>query len=202
MARRWTRTTHGREGRETSRVKHEGGGGSIVQRSGGQDRTGVDFRKTVRNRKFRAQVMKNAKRGRKSAAALEMPSVSALTVVQRPMCPHDLTDEESEVWFAVVNRLPADWFPVETHPLLTQYCRSVIQARRVAELIERATSDLNLETNEPTLSVAGYDRLLKMQARCSASIAMLATKMRISQQATTNHRGNKKAVTPKKPWED
>lgn len=135
------------------------------------------------------------KRGRKSAASIEMPTISALTLVERAKCPHDLTDEESEVWFSVVNRLPADWFPAETHPLLTQYCRSVIQARRVAELIERATAD-------PELSVSAYDRLLKMQARCSASIAMLATKMRISQQATTNHRGNKKQVSPKKPWED
>lgn len=138
--------------------------------------------------------MQKAKRGRKSAAALEIPAVSALSVIQRPNCPHDLTDEESEIWFAVVNRLPADWFPTETHPLLTQYCRTVIQARRIAELIEQATAD-------PELSVSAYDRLLKMQARCSSSLAMLATKMRISQQATTNHRGNKKQVTPRKPWE-
>lgn len=138
--------------------------------------------------------MAMAKRGRKSAASLEVAAVSPLEVVERPRCPHDLTDEEAEVWFAVVNRLPADWFPVETHPLLVQYCRSTIQARRVAELIEKATAD-------PELSVAAYDRLLRMQARSSASIAMLATKMRISQQSTSNHRGNKKQVSPRKPWE-
>jgi len=138
--------------------------------------------------------MAQTKRGRKSAASLEIAATSPLSVVERPRCPHDLNDEEAEIWAAVVNRLPADWFPEETHPLLVQYCRSVIQARRVAELIEQATSD-------PELSVSAYDRLLKMQARCSASIAMLATKMRISQQATTNHRGNKKQVSPAKPWE-
>lgn len=145
--------------------------------------------------------MAQAKRGRKSAASLAIMSPSSIEMIERPHCPHDLNDEESEVWFSVVNRLPADWFPAETHPLLIQYCRSVVQARRVAELIEKATSDLDPETKEPTLTVSGYDRLLKMQARCSASIAMLATKMRISQQATTNHRGNKKQVSPAKPWE-
>lgn len=138
--------------------------------------------------------MVQTKRGRKSAASLEIARPDSIELVERPVCPHDLNDEEAEVWSAVVNRLPADWFPAETQPLLVQYCRSVIQARRVAELIEQATSD-------PELSVSAYDRLLKMQARCSASIAMLATKMRISQQATTNHRGNKKQVSPAKPWE-
>lgn len=141
------------------------------------------------------------KRGRKSAAAHEVVTVAKIEAIQRPQCPHDLTDEESEVWFVVVNRLPADWFPAETHPMLVQYCRATVQARRVAELIEKATSDLDPETGEPTLTVSAYDRLLKMQARQSATLAMLATKMRISQQATTNHRGNKKQVSPKKPWE-
>lgn len=142
-----------------------------------------------------------AKRGRKSAASLEIAAPATVELIERPKCPHDLNDEESEVWFSVVNRLPADWFPTETHPLLVQYCRQVVQARRIAELIEKATSDLDPETKEPTLTVADYNRLLIMQTRCSASIAMLATKMRISQQATTNHRGNRKQISPKRPWE-
>ena len=141
------------------------------------------------------------KRGRKSAASLEIATPAVIETISRPACPHDLGDEEAEVWFTVVNRLPADWFPAETHPLLTQYCRATIQARRVAELMERALSDIDPETKEPTLTVAAYDRLLKMQARQSATLASLATKMRISQQATTNHRGNKKQVSAKKPWE-
>jgi hypothetical protein len=138
--------------------------------------------------------MAAAKRGRKSAASMEFASVTALEVIERPACPHDLSDEESEVWFAIVNRLPADWFPIETHPILSQYCRHAVQARRISELIEKATGD-------PELSVTDYDRLLKMQERESRAIASLATKMRISQQATTNHRGNKKQVSPRKPWE-
>lgn len=133
------------------------------------------------------------KRGRKSAASLEI-AARPVEVVQRQRPPHDLNDEEVEVWASVVEAEPADWFSPSTVPLLAQYCRHVIQARRIAELIERATSD-------PGLSVKDYDRLLKIQQRESAIIRSLATTMRISQQATTNHRGNKKPTASKKPWE-
>ena len=136
-----------------------------------------------------------AKRGRVSAAAMELAHVSAIETVARQRPPHELTDEEVEVWAAVVEDQPADWFTPSTVPLLAAYCRHVVSARRVAELIEKATSD-------PSLSIVDYDRLLKMQRGESAAIAQLATKMRVSQQSLTNHRGNKsnKNAT-RKPWE-
>lgn len=135
-----------------------------------------------------------SKRGRKSAASLMVAPVGPVETVERQRPPHDLTDEEVEIWAAVVATEPADWFSRSNSPLLAQYCRHVIHARRVGELIERATSD-------PELSVVDYDRLLKMQERESRAIAGLATKMRISQQATTNHRGNKRPAASRKPWE-
>lgn len=133
-------------------------------------------------------------RGRTSAASLTVAKVSPVETVERQRPPHDLSDEEVEVWSAVVNSEPADWFSPGNVPLLSQYCRHTIHARRIAELIERATAD-------PELAVSAYDRLLKMQDRESRAIASLATKMRISQQATTNHRGNKKPNAARKPWE-
>src|SRR4051794_40539428 len=123
-----------------------------------------------------------AKRGRPSAASLAI-AVRPIEIVERQRPPHDLSDEETEIWAAVVNTEPADWFSPSTVPLLAQYCRHVVQSRRVAELIERATGDREL-------SIVDYDRLLKMQERESRAVATLATKMRISQQSTTNHRGN------------
>jgi hypothetical protein len=133
-------------------------------------------------------------RGRESAAALAVAPVPAVERVERQRPPHDLTDEEVEVWVAVTSTEPADWFSPSTVPLLAQYARHVIHARRVAELIERATSD-------PELSVQDYDRLLKMQERESRTIASLATKMRIAPQSTTNHRGNKRRATSSRPWQ-
>ena len=89
---------------------------------------------------------------------------------------------------------PADWFSKSNGPLLAQYCRHVVRARRIAELVQQAEDDAALQVKD-------YDRLLKMQERETRAISGLATKMRISQQATTNHRGNKRPTEARKPWE-
>jgi hypothetical protein len=119
---------------------------------------------------------------------------SPIEITERQQAPHDLNDEECEVWVAVVSSEAADWFTTATRPLLAQYARHVVQSRRVAELLERALSDKNL-------SIGEYNQLLKMQDRESRAIAMLATKMRISQQTTINHRGNRQTTFRRKPWE-
>lgn len=133
-------------------------------------------------------------RGRKSAASLTVPATVAVETVQRPDAPYDLTDEQSEEWWAVVNRMPADWFPRETHGMLAQYCRHVVAARRVAQLI----ADLEKSSD---FDVENYDRLLKMQEREGRSISSLATRMRISQQATVRAEKARKPSVVKKPWE-
>jgi len=116
-------------------------------------------------------------RGRRSAAALAVVPASPLETVQRQKAPYELNDEETEIWEAVVGDYAADWFSPSTVPLLTAYCRHTIQARRVAELIEKAIGN-------PDLAVQDYDRLLKMQERESRAISALASRMRIAQQAT------------------
>ena len=88
----------------------------------------------------------------------------------------------------------ADWFQPDTYPLLVQYCRHTVAARRVASLVEHA------EGGE-TIDVVEYDRLLKMQEREGRAMSSLAVRMRICQQATTNHRGNKEPKATKKPWQ-
>lgn len=134
-------------------------------------------------------------RGRQSAAALSVISGGGVETIRRPEPAVELTDEEAEVWRVVVNRLPADWFPAETLPLLGQYCRHAVAGRRVAQLIEGMQSDAE------GFSIKDYDRLLKMQERESRCLASLATKMRISQQTTYDKSRKKGSVTPKKPWE-
>lgn len=134
------------------------------------------------------------KRGRPSAASLVVRQ-NVLDKMERMKAPHDLTDEETEVWVSVVNSEPADWFSPSTAPALAQYCRHCVQARRVAELIERLTGDRSL-------SVHDYNKLLTMQDRESKAIANLATKMRIMQQSTRTHRGNNRPTISLNPWED
>lgn len=145
-------------------------------------------------------------RGRKSSEqgktlAIAEISVGALDRVERQRPPHDLTDEEVEVWVSIVNTEQADWFSPGNVPLLTQLCRHVVHARRVAELLERALSDINPTTKQPTLSIQDYDRLLKMQERESGAMMSLATKLRITNQSITNQRGNFRTPAARKPWE-
>ena len=130
-------------------------------------------------------------RGRTSAAALAV--AKPVQRIDRPDAPYDLSDEQSEEWWAVVNRLPADWFPRETHGLLTQYCRHVVAARRVAQLVTACEGSAEMDLDE-------YDKLLKMQEREGRALSSLATRLRISQQATMDKRTTK-PKTVSKPWQ-
>ena len=136
-------------------------------------------------------------RGRKSLGDLTITPATTSGVVevterQRP--PHDLTDEECEVWHAVVACEPAEWFSVSVRPILAQYCRHTVHTRRLAELIERTMSKKNIDLD-------AYERLLNMQSRESRIQVTLATKLRLTPQSTTNHRGHRRVSLAKKPWE-
>ncbi|MFE3839468.1 hypothetical protein [Pseudogemmobacter sonorensis] len=132
-------------------------------------------------------------RGRVSAASLEVAQPGGVERVQRPDAPYDLTDEQAEVWWRVVNRLPADWFPAETHGLLSDYCRHEVKSRRISQLVAAAESD------DP-LDIDMLDKLYKMAERESRAASSLATRLRITQQATVSPKA-KKPGQAKRPWE-
>jgi hypothetical protein len=135
-------------------------------------------------------------RGRDSAAALAIVTPgSELTFITRPEPPSELTDEQAFEWREVVNRLPAEWFPRETWGLLAQYCRHVVAARRIAQLIAA------LEATDGTLDIGEYDRLLKMQEREGRALSSLATRMRLSQHSTYDKK-KKKPIESTKPWQE
>jgi hypothetical protein len=136
------------------------------------------------------------KRGPKSAAERDvtLPNPKVIEVVSRPDAPYDLTDEQAQEWWAVVNRLPADWFPRETHGMLVQYCRHVVSARRVAQLLTQAEAAKRLD-------LARYNQLLIMQEREGRALSSLATRMRISQQATVPTPRAHKPDWVDNPWD-
>lgn len=136
-----------------------------------------------------------AARGRKSAASTEITINNTVEVINRPNPPKDLTVEQSDEWNAVVDRMPADWFPRETHGLLTQYCRHVIAARRIAQLISKTEKAKAFDIDD-------YDKLLKMQEREGRAISSLATRMRISHQATVRAESARKPNQIAAPWEN
>ena len=136
-----------------------------------------------------------AARGRKSAASTEITISSNIEVVHRPAPPNELTKEQSDEWIALVDRMPADWFPRETHGMLTQYCRHIVAARRIGQLISKAEKSKQFDLDE-------YDKLLKMQEREGRAISSLATRMRITQQATVRAESARKPNQISAPWED
>lgn len=146
--------------------------------------------------------------GRKSAASLAVVTAEGLAEIRRPEPPEELTDDQSHEWRAVVNRLPAEWFPRETHGMLAQYCRHIIAARRVAQMIQTLEDELAKAADEGTSkaeillqSTKAMDRLLKMQEREGRAISSLATRMRISQQSTLDRERKKPTKSAKRPWE-
>lgn len=132
-------------------------------------------------------------RGRKSGSELAVISSEGIETVSRPRPPVELTDEQAAEWQAVVNRLPAEWFPRETLGLLAQYCRHVVAARKVARMISTLDDQGEFDLDD-------YDKLLKMQEREGRALSSLATRMRITQQ-TTYDKSKKKGKAGKRPWE-
>jgi len=138
------------------------------------------------------------KRGQKSSAELATIGPAGIVTMRRPEPTPDMTQEQGEVWQSVVNRLPAEWFPAETLPMLAQYCRHVVSSRHVAQLIERAMSDGEFDLDE-------YNRLLIMQEREGRAMSSLASRMRLTQQSSLHFEKaqRKKRVVPEaaKLWE-
>jgi hypothetical protein len=104
-----------------------------------------------------------------------------------------LSAAEAEVWAAITESLPADWFGAGQIPLLAGYCRHVGASNRIARMIEQAMS-------ETEINVRALNRLLIMQARESAALASLGTKLRLTVQSTRTRRGNPIPVGTR-PWE-
>ena len=120
-----------------------------------------------------------------------------VNTVSRPDPPDSLrlTDEQTDEWWAIVNRMPADWFPRETHAVLAQLCRHVIRAKRLAQL-------LDAKERAKTVDVEEYVSLLRAEEAQSRAIASLATRLRITQQSlvSANKTRTGDADFPK-PWD-
>ena len=131
-------------------------------------------------------------RGRKSAAQLGVIA-AGIDAVQRPDPPAELTAEQAEVWRDTVAVMRAAWFGRETWPLLIQYCRHVVHARHIAKLLQAT----DLESD-----IGKFRKLWGIEARESALIAMLATRMRLTHQSSADpkKKHDPSAALPK-PWE-
>ena len=141
-----------------------------------------------------------AQRGRKSLAATSAASLPALAESRIQPSLH-LSDPEIDVWVRLVNDNPASSF-TETHrDMLEMYCRHVVQSRLLASQIE----DFQMEWLKTDEGLKRYDKFLTMREREVRSASSLATRLRITRQATadpkTVGRANNNLPRDKKPWE-
>jgi hypothetical protein len=142
-----------------------------------------------------------ATRGRKSSASLQVAGLSAsIGVCQRLAPPLHMSDAEIVVWLQVVNDQPAASFTATHSPMLEQYCRHIVQARVIADMI--CAFDAAWANDDDGLK--RYDKLLAMQEREGRAASSLATRLRITRQAIdqqTIARSQINAPKGRKPWE-
>jgi len=127
-------------------------------------------------------------------ASLMVPDSSEF--IQRPDAPYDLTDEQAEEWRAIVSTMDPGHFMRGNYPLLAQLCRHIVNARRLAQLIEQCAKEKDFDRKE-------FGILLQLEATESAAIVRLSRSMRLTQQAvkrleTTRH---PKGERVKNPWD-
>lgn len=136
------------------------------------------------------------KPGRKSTAALASVTALPVRLIQPPA---ELSADQADVWSSVVVTKPADWFDAGSVPILAAYCRAVVEARKVASLVEAMTVDMLLLDD----GLKRYKDLRRLQAELAGEVNTLARAMRLTQQA--KYRADAAGVADKKasgarPW--
>ena len=139
-----------------------------------------------------------AQRGRKSAASL---AVIRQITDHRPPPPDELTEAQAVEWRRIVGRMPGDWFPAETHPLLVGLCRHIVMARELAGMLDGFRAEWCAEDG----GLERLDRLAKMQDREHRAMSSLATKLRLTNQSryTAGRAVTEaaKGVAGRRPWD-
>ena len=143
-----------------------------------------------------------AQRGRKSSASVAVAAQFGPVMSENRMraSPH-LSDAEQMVWARLVNDNPASAF-TETHrDMMDLYCQHVV----TAQVLDDELKAFDREWLRDDDGFKRYDRLLAMREREVRSASSLATRLRITRQATadpkTVGRANSAMGRSRKPWE-
>lgn len=124
------------------------------------------------------------------------PKGDIVSIPRATKPPDELTPEQKVIWWAIVNKLPADHFPPSTHLILAEYVRHAVTAKRIAHL-------KNKIEHTDTLDLEEYHLLCKMAEAESRTLASLGTKMRMTQQSIYSARkGRGSEPLGPKPWEE
>jgi hypothetical protein len=92
----------------------------------------------------------------------------------------ELSGEERAEWYKFTNRMPADWFPPETWPMLAQLCRHIAQARWVGQCLQEIRTGCLKDLDDDAL-----DRLRLLEGlheREGRAMTALMVRLRLTSQ--------------------
>jgi hypothetical protein len=124
--------------------------------------------------------------GRKSLASL---SVLPAMATKPPPPPEKLSEPEKALWRETTAALRPNWFQ-GCEPVLEAYVGSVMMGREISD---------TLATCSP--SSDKFADLVRLRCNVSATIASLATKLRLTPQSSRDSRNVKHVSTRPKPWQ-
>lgn len=124
----------------------------------------------------------------------ESLSIATISVPIRPEAPSDLTEYQKQIWKAVADTKPPEWFEADTYPLLKAYC---VAAERHHDI----SQELNLLPVSDKLAI----NLMRAEDMYAKQLKSLGVAMRLTQQSRYTPQAaataNKKTASGKKPWE-
>jgi hypothetical protein len=131
---------------------------------------------------------------RKTAASREVVLIrDEADIVERPQPPAELGPEERDEWIALCNAVPATYFPRATHMVLVQYCRHVVIARHLAELIQRMSAKKKFDLRQ-------YRQLIREHRAETQAIYGCLRSMRLTHLATYQRDRTPIPEATPKPW--
>jgi hypothetical protein len=92
----------------------------------------------------------------------------------------ELSAEERAEWLKFTRRMPPDWFPPETWPMLAQLCRHICQSRWVGQCLQEVRAGLLDPTDDDALK-----RLMSLQSlhdREGRAMTALLVRLRLTSQ--------------------
>ena len=108
------------------------------------------------------------------------PEVPPMIPGTQPEPLPELSEEERTEWRNFANRMPIDWFPPETWPMLAQLCRHICQSRWVGQCLQEVRAGLLDMTDDDAI-----DRLCRLQAlhdREGRAMTALMVRLRLCSQ--------------------
>lgn len=142
-------------------------------------------------------------RGRKSAAALEVPAVGGAVLAFRGgprQPPIPLTPKQREIWRSVVDSPAGEMVTPESEPLLVEYCR----ASERADQLGRVMNSMEEEQLLTEGGFARFERYLRASEANARMLSNLAMKLRIAPSSRV-HKESAGTISARprgpRPWE-